>query len=112
MGAGGTFFGSGSACNVPDADGDGLRNECDGCPNDPNKIDPGICGCDEDDAADADGDGTPDCIDQCPGVDDDVFAPGCRDAIPTVSTWGLVVLALVLLTGGKVYFGRRRRVTA
>ena len=28
--------------------------------------------------------------------------------IPTVSEWGLVVLALLLLTGAKVYFGRRR----
>ncbi len=28
--------------------------------------------------------------------------------IPTVSVWGLVVIALVLLAGGKVYFGRRQ----
>jgi IPTL-CTERM motif len=28
-------------------------------------------------------------------------------AIPTVSQWGLVVLTLLLLTGAKVYFGRR-----
>ena len=27
--------------------------------------------------------------------------------IPTVSEWGLVILALSLLTGAKVYFGRR-----
>jgi hypothetical protein len=27
--------------------------------------------------------------------------------IPTVSEWGLVILALLLLTGGKLYFGRR-----
>ncbi len=34
--------------------------------------------------------------------------------IPTVSEWGLVVLALLLLAGGKVYFSRRRaaRMTA
>ncbi|MBU0717298.1 MAG: IPTL-CTERM sorting domain-containing protein, partial [Planctomycetes bacterium] len=37
---------------------------------------------------------------------DDGFQ-GCEDAIPTVSTWGLIVLALVLLVLGKVYFGRR-----
>lgn len=30
-------------------------------------------------------------------------------AIPTVSEWGLVVLALLLLTGAKLYFGRRRQ---
>ena len=30
------------------------------------------------------------------------------DAIPTVSEWGLVVLALLLLVGGKLYYGSRR----
>ncbi|MCH8147615.1 MAG: IPTL-CTERM sorting domain-containing protein [Planctomycetes bacterium] len=60
-----------------------------------------------DDAADADGDGVPDCIDQCPGVDDPVFVPGCKNAIPTVSEWGLIVLTLLLLTGAKVHFGRK-----
>ena len=36
--------------------------------------------------------------------------PNCAanfQAIPTVSEWGLVVLALLLLVGAKVYFGRR-----
>ena len=32
--------------------------------------------------------------------------------IPTVSGWALLVLVLVLLTGGKIYFGRRRSATA
>jgi hypothetical protein len=41
-------------------------------------------------------------------VDDAVFAPGCKDAIPTVSAWGMVVLTLLLLTGAKVHFGRKR----
>ncbi len=31
-----------------------------------------------------------------------------HNAIPTVSQWGLVVLTLLLLTGAKVYFGRRQ----
>jgi hypothetical protein len=32
----------------------------------------------------------------------------CRhNAIPTVSEWGLVVMTLLLLTGAKIYFGRR-----
>ncbi len=31
-----------------------------------------------------------------------------EDAIPTVSAWGLVVMALLLLAGAKVYFARRR----
>jgi hypothetical protein len=30
-----------------------------------------------------------------------------HNPIPTVSAWGLVVLTLLLLTGAKVYFGRR-----
>jgi hypothetical protein len=90
-----------------DNDGDGTGNACDGCPDDPNKIEPGICGCGVDDNADADGDGVPDCIDECPGVDDAVFAPECVGQIPTVSEWGLVILALLLLVAGKVYFGRR-----
>lgn len=33
-------------------------------------------------------------------------------AIPTVSAWGLVVVTLLLLTAGKIYFGRRNRVQA
>ncbi|MBI4716249.1 MAG: hypothetical protein HY763_00430, partial [Planctomycetes bacterium] len=55
---------------------------------------------------DSDGDGIDDPCDQCPGVDDHVFAPGCVGAIPTVSQWGLVVLGLLLLVGGKLYYGR------
>ncbi|MHC4698755.1 MAG: DUF4215 domain-containing protein, partial [Planctomycetota bacterium] len=45
----------------PDSDGDGAIDECDGCPFDPNKIEPGRCGCGVDDHADSDGDGVPDC---------------------------------------------------
>ena len=37
----------------------------DNCPNDPNKIEPGICGCGIADT-DSDGDGTLDCSDSCP----------------------------------------------
>jgi hypothetical protein len=33
-----------------------------------------------------------------------------HEPIPTVSTWGLAVLTLLLLTGAKVYFGRRQAV--
>ncbi|MHC4695670.1 MAG: hypothetical protein ACYTFA_02885 [Planctomycetota bacterium] len=107
LASGGSFFGISSTCDAPDADGDGLRNECDGCPDDPNKIEPGICGCGRDDNADSDGDGVRDCDDQCPGVDDASFAPDCIDAIPTVSAWGLIVMTLLLLTGIKMVFAGR-----
>jgi hypothetical protein len=97
-----------------DADEDGTPDGCDGCPNDPLKVEPGTCGCGVADEGDSDGDGVLDCVDECPGIDDSIFASGegraasCVGAIPTVSTWGLVVLALVLLTLGKVFFNRRR----
>jgi hypothetical protein len=32
--------------------------------------------------------------------------------IPTVSAWGLVVLTLLLLTGGKIYYARRQTAKA
>ena len=48
-----------------DADGDGFCGFADKCPNDPNKIDPGACGCGVRDT-DMDGEGIPDCIDAFP----------------------------------------------
>ena len=48
-----------------DSDGDGVRDSLDGCPNDPNKTEPGVCGCGTADT-DTDGDGTLDCNDGCP----------------------------------------------
>ena len=33
-------------------------------------------------------------------------------AIPAVSEWGLAIMALLLLTGAKIYFGRRRSAEA
>lgn len=38
---------------------------CDQCPTDPDKLEPGACGCGTPDV-DRDGDGTPDCNDDCP----------------------------------------------
>jgi hypothetical protein len=48
-----------------DNDGDGTLDCNDGCPLDPNKIEPGACGCGAVDT-DTDGDGTADCLDGCP----------------------------------------------
>jgi len=51
---------------------------------------------------------------ECDGTDDATCPGLCRAdctcgvaVIPTMSQWGLVVLTLLLLTGAKVYFGRR-----
>ena len=73
-----------------DSDGDGVGDACDGCPNDPDKVEPGICGCGVADT-DTDGDGMPDCIDNCietpnPGQEDsdgDGIGDAC-DACPTI----------------------------
>ncbi len=48
-----------------DIDGDGVCGDVDGCPNDGNKTEPGVCGCGMPDT-DTDNDGTPDCNDNCP----------------------------------------------
>jgi PKD repeat protein len=48
-----------------DGDSDGTGDPCDGCPTDPNKSEPGQCGCFFADT-DSDSDGTADCVDDCP----------------------------------------------
>jgi hypothetical protein len=60
------------------------------------------------------GNGVREGIEECDGADDADCPGECQanctcpsGAIPTASTWGLVVLALLLLAGAKVYFGRR-----
>lgn len=58
-------------CIWPDADGDWLCDELDGCPLDPNKIEPGMCGCGVAES-NRDFDSWPDCVDLCP----DVWGPG------------------------------------
>jgi len=83
-----------------DSDGDGVPDGCDLCPGSDDNA-PGA-------RDDVDGDGVVNCTDQCPGVDDAVFAPECEGAIPTVSAWGLVIMALLLLAGMKIGFTRAR----
>ncbi|MCB0320829.1 MAG: hypothetical protein KDD60_07870, partial [Bdellovibrionales bacterium] len=53
-------------CNKPDpdADGDGTLDCNEACPNDPLKLEPGLCGCGVSDV-DTDHDTVPDCKDQC-----------------------------------------------
>ena len=60
---------------------------------------------------DTDGDTIADCFDQCAGLDDRIetdqnSVPDCFERIPAVSTWGVMALALLLLTAGKIAFGR------
>ncbi len=70
-----------------DTDGDGTPDCTDGCPNDPLKIAPGICGCGVADT-DTDGDGTADCFDGCP-LDPNKIAPGiCGCGVSDVDTDG------------------------
>ena len=65
----------------PDADGDGMPDKIDGCPNDKNKTASGDCGCGTPDK-DSDGDGTADCKDGCPN-DKNKTAPGdCGCGMP------------------------------
>ncbi|NUP95584.1 MAG: DUF4394 domain-containing protein [Planctomycetaceae bacterium] len=64
----------------------------DGCPNDPNKIAPGSCGCGVSDV-DSDGDGVVDCDDNCPQVanldqadfDGDEIGDACDNCVALVN---------------------------
>ncbi len=76
---GGVFQGEGLTCGDPD--GDGVVGCADGCPLDPEKTDPGVCGCGVSDDDDEDQDGIVDCNDRCsktsPGVP--VSVCGCAE---------------------------------
>jgi len=56
---------------LADTDEDGVDDGIDGCPNDPDKTEPGDCGCGVSDT-DLDGDLIPDCIDPCPADPDNM----------------------------------------
>jgi hypothetical protein len=73
--------------NTGDTDADGTPDCTDGCPSDPAKIAPGVCGCGVPDT-DTDGDSTPDCNDGCPN-DPLKIAPGiCGCGNPETDTDG------------------------
>jgi hypothetical protein len=70
-----------------DIDSDGAGDVCDNCPNDPDKTEPGVCGCGVPDT-DTDGDSTPDCNDNCPN-DPGKTEPGvCGCGVPDTDTDG------------------------
>ena len=60
-----TDLGGNCISEVCDTDGDGALDCDDNCPDDPNKTEPGDCGCGVAET-DTDGDGTQDCLDNCP----------------------------------------------
>jgi hypothetical protein len=120
----------GDACKV-DADCDTCEDN-DNCPEDPDKTEPGECGCGVPEAGvcgcgvpdtDSDGDGTPNCIDNCPTASNpdqadsdgdgkgdvcDVAAP-TGAAIPTLGEWGMITLGLLFLAVGMIAIVRRRQ---
>ena len=82
---GGTFISNNKACKSEkelrencdsDTDKDGKDDTDDACPNDPNKIQPGACGCGVAET-DSDNDGTPDCNDKCPNDPTKIAAGNC-----------------------------------
>ncbi len=86
----------GDACDTcTDTDGDGAGNPgypgntcpLDGCPNDPNKIAPGQCGCGVPDT-DSDGDGVANCNDGCPNNPLKIAPGQCGCAVPDTDSDG------------------------
>ena len=59
-----------------DTDADGISNCDDLCPSNPDKSEPGLCGCDVADT-DSDGDGILDCVDECPVDPNKTIAGTC-----------------------------------
>ena len=68
-----------------DSDNDGTPDCNDDCPNDPNKTEPGDCGCGTPDI-DSDNDGTPDCNDDCPDDPNKTEPGACGCGNPDVDT--------------------------
>jgi hypothetical protein len=77
----------GESVYISNWDNTTCTGDCDACPDDPDKTEPGICGCGLPDI-DSDGDGTLDCNDGCPG-DPDKTEPGiCGCGLPDIDSDG------------------------
>ncbi|MDG2029581.1 MAG: hypothetical protein P8J45_01110, partial [Phycisphaerales bacterium] len=95
--------------DICDSDSDGTLDCIDGCPDDPEKIEPGACGCGVEEL-DTDGDGIPDCIDPCPdwpyGCSEDgstlfvVVGQSIQSAIDLVPAGGTVELGAGVFAQG------------
>jgi len=71
-----------------DGDGDGTADCIDGCPDDPNKTEPGDCGCGVADE-DANNNGVSDCLETiCPGDIDDTGFVDIEDLLILLSEFG------------------------
>jgi hypothetical protein len=81
---------------LADTDGDGSPDCLDDCPNDPNKTEPGACGCGVEDT-DSDGDGIADCNDPCPNWPYDCSEDG---QTITVSEGQSIQSAIEVVPGG------------
>lgn len=98
---------------IEDSDGDGVNDCLDNCPFDPNKTDPGICGCGVPDD-DSDGDGIADCLDNCPDTanpdqadsDGDGIGDACEEVGPsaTIEVSKTANPTQLTLPGGPVEF--------
>ena len=80
----------GVAARVPAISGQqdyNVLDEQDNCPDDPNKTEPGICGCNLEDV-DSDADGAPDCTDVCPFDVRKIEAGECGCGIPDLDADG------------------------
>jgi hypothetical protein len=68
-----------------DSDNDEVGDACDTCKEDPDKTDPGQCGCGNPDT-DSDNDGILDCFDFCPQDPDKVFPGSCGCGVADTDT--------------------------
>jgi hypothetical protein len=81
--SGGAAFTARTSMAIGDLDGDGIPDRLESCPNDPNKIEPGVCGCGVADI-DSDGDGVLDCNDGCPNDPNKIDTGACGCSMPEI----------------------------